>query len=152
MARDIPTSFQRDLQNHVPKAERVTSQAYDEDHVPISQFVSNAYRRRSSDLFDFDFEFRLLSASYDHLIAKEGKPNKPNARSIYLSTLQRMFIHNLQRELVILDSRLRNDQRADNLEMKRAQTLLEDYCQCTQVLWYITKRLVSHFDATLRAE
>lgn len=124
----------RDPRRYVPRHERVTSHAAPADHVPYPQQAQQEHRRprRLSDLLgsQADYASRLSEASYDHLISKEGKAKKPNARSIYLSTMQRMVIHDLQRDLVRIVSEIRNDNKASPERMESAKRLLEDYCQC----------------------
>lgn len=141
---DTTTAFAatRDPWRRVSRHDRATARAIPEQHVPTphqAQQHHGSRRKHRSDLLSpqADYESRLADASYDHLIAKVGDEDRPDGISIYLSTMQRMVIHDLQRELANLVSDIRDDGKATPRRMETAKRLLDDYCECDYIILVI---------------
>ena len=86
----------------------------------------------STDLKHLRFEERLVAASSRHLLSHEPPVtdghDPATSFTIHLATLERMNLHQLQKELVEVVHRIIKDKRATGGQMRTAKTLLAEYC------------------------
>lgn len=73
------------------------------------------------------FPRRLALVAERHLAAT--RRDDSDVYNVELATLQRMVIHDLQRQLLQLVGRIHDEQTADAQKMEDAKKLLEDYCE-----------------------
>lgn len=82
-----------------------------------------------SGLLHREFDNAIYAAGDIHLFAQRlDEADRPFAYDIYLSTLQRMVIFHLQRQLADIVKEVHNYRRARYEVMEKAKQLLADYC------------------------